>query len=359
MFTLLLSFFLFNLTLEEKVGQLIMAHFRNADEAKKLIDEAHIGVIYYNWSNGLTSPTETKELSEKLQQQSKIPLLIAIDQEGGNVSRFKEGGFTLFPGARAIGLTKEKISAVTPSFTSQQEVADRALTTLLKKEAPVLGDKIWKNECGGTIEGLVHWNKGEEFGSFGIGHFIWYPASQKSPFEETFPALLSFLKKEGVTIPDWLEKAEGCPWLSRDHFLKEIKSEKMIALKQFLFETIDKQALYIAYRLKEILPKMSEDLSSKDRALLKDNFYRLLNDPKGLYAMVDYLNFKGAGIVQAEQYNGKGWGLKQVLLLSQGKLPTFIEAAKKVLAERVENSPKERGESRWTAGWLARIETYR
>ena len=39
-----------------------------------------------------------------------------------------------------------------------------------------LGQRIWKNECAGSVQGLVSWNEGEAFPSLGIGHFIWYPA---------------------------------------------------------------------------------------------------------------------------------------------------------------------------------------
>jgi hypothetical protein len=46
---------------------------------------------------------------------------------------------------------------------------------LTQEQAQTIGRQIWKNECGGTQEGLTSWNKGEEFPSLGIGHFIWYP----------------------------------------------------------------------------------------------------------------------------------------------------------------------------------------
>ncbi len=132
----------------------------------------------------------------------------------------------------------------------------------------------------------------------------------------------------------------------------------MVALRQFLFETKDKQALYIAYRLKDVLPKILEDLPEDQKVRVKTNFFTLLSDPQGLYALVDYLNFKGAGTSASETYQGRGWGLKQVLIATDGKLESFILSAKKVLTERVDNSPKERGEERWLKGWLARIDSY-
>ena len=133
----------------------------------------------------------------------------------------------------------------------------------------------------------------------------------------------------------------------------------MVTFRQFLFETKDKQALFIAYRLKEALPKILLGLPEEQVVKVKGNFFRLLGDSQGIYALVDYLNFKGAGTSASETYKGQGWGLRQVLLASDGKLESFIESAKKVLSERVENSPKERGEERWLKGWLARIDSYR
>lgn len=110
----LFSFSCKELTIEEKVGQLLMVHFHGEDvneEAHTLIHDLHIGgIIYYNWSNGLTSPKQIKTLSAHLQQiagqqRIPVPLLIATDQEGGVVARLQEG-FTIFPGNAAVARTK-------------------------------------------------------------------------------------------------------------------------------------------------------------------------------------------------------------------------------------------------------------
>ena len=104
------------LSLEEKVGQLLMVHFHgeeaNEETARRLIQELHVGgIIYYNWANGLHSPPQVARLSQGLQKMAAgtpraIPLLIAVDQEGGVVNRLKNG-FTLFPSNYAVGLSGE------------------------------------------------------------------------------------------------------------------------------------------------------------------------------------------------------------------------------------------------------------
>ena len=104
------SYSLEDLTLEEKVGQLLIAHFNGDivnEDAKTLITHVFVGgLIYYNWANGLHSPDQVRTLSSGLQTltQGKVPLFITIDQEGGLVTRLSKG-FTVFPGNKALSLT--------------------------------------------------------------------------------------------------------------------------------------------------------------------------------------------------------------------------------------------------------------
>lgn len=113
------------LSLEEKVGQLLMVHFRGEvanEEAKTLIQDTKVGgIIYYNWSNGLHSPEQVRALSEGLQELARVPLLIAVDQEGGVVVRLNSG-FTKFPGNRAIGEVGETRLAEAAAFAMGQEL---------------------------------------------------------------------------------------------------------------------------------------------------------------------------------------------------------------------------------------------
>jgi beta-N-acetylhexosaminidase len=119
------------LSLEERVGQVLMVHFHGEvanEEAKILIQEVHVGgVIYFNWANGLTSPHQVRTLSAGLQRlvlekpRARIPLLIAVDQEGGRVSRLREG-FTSFPENRALGLIGNPSLAEATAFAIGEEL---------------------------------------------------------------------------------------------------------------------------------------------------------------------------------------------------------------------------------------------
>lgn len=234
--------------------------------------------------------------------------------------------------------------------------------TVSIENAQKIGEKIWNNECAGSVEGLTHWKKGENFPSLGIGHFIWYPEGKRERFEETFPELLQFLQKQDVSLPAWLKSAKGCPWYSRDEFYRHIQSPEMKSLRQLLLNTRSLQAIFIANRLELSFAQIQEKCPQKERDRITALFLRLANEANGLYALIDYLNFKGAGISSAETYQGQGWGLLQVLQgipeHSETPLVDFVRSAKSVLQHRVDHSPPERQEARWLQGWLNRVDTY-
>lgn len=113
------------LTLEEKVGQILMVHFNGEEaneDARILIQECQVGgFIYYNWANGLNSPSQVRCLSKSLQALAKIPLLIAADQEGGRVARLRNG-FTQVAGNGALGKTGTLQQAEEEAFTMGTEL---------------------------------------------------------------------------------------------------------------------------------------------------------------------------------------------------------------------------------------------
>lgn len=234
---------------------------------------------------------------------------------------------------------------------------------LSESEIHSIGQRVFENECGAKVACLTSWNKGEEFASLGIGHFIWYPAGAKGPFEESFPDLIAFMQRRGLDSPDWLiDKA--CPWLNRNKFLEDIDNPKMQELRAFLADTMDIQAEFIAGRLQNALPKILDAAQPNKRRQVRKQFYRMARSPGGMYALVDYVNFKGEGISPAERYKGQGWGLLQVLERMQGQekgvvaVKEFSRAAKEVLQQRVRNSPPERNEKRWLEGWEKRVDSY-
>jgi hypothetical protein len=241
---------------------------------------------------------------------------------------------------------------------------DASAITLSRTDTLRIGKRIWQNECNGTVTGLTAWNEGENFASLGIGHFIWYPKGQRGPFDESFPKLVSFMMTRGVKLPAALRGAEErpCPWNSREEFLRAQHGQEMKQLRQFLAGTVDLQAEFLIVRLQNSLPKMLAEVAPADRPNVERQFERVARTPQGSYALVDYVNFKGEGVLHTERYRGQGWGLLQVLEQMPADdgdaLKEFSGAAVAVLKRRVANSPPERGEARWLPGWLNRVRSY-
>jgi beta-N-acetylhexosaminidase len=112
------NFYQMNQTLEQLVGQLIIAGFRGTEASPnssiaKYIQEYNLaGVILYDedvkigglGSRNIQSPEQLKNLTGQLQSFSTDGLLISIDQEGGSVDRLKlEYGFPETPSWNHMG----------------------------------------------------------------------------------------------------------------------------------------------------------------------------------------------------------------------------------------------------------------
>jgi beta-N-acetylhexosaminidase len=114
-----------NLSLREKIGQMIMCGFDGAvptEGIQQLIQEYHLGGIIY-FRRNIKDIRQVKKLSQSLQglNKSEIPMLISIDQEGGMVARIDEG-ITLVPGNMALGATGDADAAYQTALISGEEL---------------------------------------------------------------------------------------------------------------------------------------------------------------------------------------------------------------------------------------------
>jgi len=225
---------------------------------------------------------------------------------------------------------------------------------------------IFKNECASKDSCLTSWNKGEEFASLGIGHFIWYPATGHKTFQESFPALITFMMQQGKQPPAWLANRpkQSNPWISREAFLGDYNSQKMHELRDFLIQNKTSQAEFMQQRLRTTLPKILERLDQSTKKHVRQQFELVAASPMGMYVLMDYVNFKGEGTNLNERYHGKGWGMLQVLEKMNCDRPgllavkSFADSADSLLTQRVKLSPAARNEIRWLAGWRIRLNTY-
>ena len=251
-----------------------------------------------------------------------------------------------------------------PAQISESAEKKDIFLNISKAELNTIGEKIFKNEAGGIKKDLVYWNKGENFPSLGIGHFIWYKQGEPGIFEESFPQLVEFLKSKNVKLPKIMAENKYSPWKDRQELinLKTKKNPDIEELTNFLYENKDLQIMFIFKRLESSLEKMLA--VSNDRENVRKQFYRVASSPNGLYPLIDYVNFKGEGTNPKERYNGQGWGLLQVLENMKGTetgksaLTEFSNSAKFVLQRRVNNSDSSKNERKWLQGWFNRCNTY-
>jgi len=203
--------------------------------------------------------------------------------------------------------------------TKAPGVAQRAVL-----DVPVLGEsdyhwiaaRIFENETGGQTKFLTYWGAGEDFPSLGIGHFIWFPAGVDAPFDESFPAMTTYLGKHAAEcspMPDWLQALDSfdAPWDSKSGFDAEQQSEHMVELRDWLARTASQQARHIVASFSTHWNRL--ELPDDEKAGLTALLQRLLKSSQGLFAVIDYYNFKGLGSNPAERYAEQGWGLVQVL----------------------------------------------
>ena len=154
------------LTSREKIGQLFMVGFLGTsvtpDLSAFLKEYKPGGVILF--SRNLESVEQIVQLTNDLQHCSpKSPLLIAIDQEGGRVSRLPRG-FTIFPPCQLIGRCHSGELAYAAAATIAKELRSVGINMNMAPVLdvnsnpgnPVIGDRAFGSDPETVIEmGLV------------------------------------------------------------------------------------------------------------------------------------------------------------------------------------------------------------
>lgn len=233
---------------------------------------------------------------------------------------------------------------------------------LTANQAEQIGKRIWQNECAGRTDQLTFWNKNEPFPSLGIGHFIWFPQDYRGPYMQMFPLLISYFKKNKIIIPQWLKKAPFCPWQNRNMFYEQFHTKEMEELRDLLSSTVALQAQFIVQNFQKSLKAMMKTVARNEQKKIKQRLSVVAKSNGGLYALIDYKNFKGDGSNLKESYSGHRWGLLQVLntmdIHNQDLCRAFVDAAKKLLEKRVALAPLEKPEKQFLPGWYKRLNTY-
>lgn len=129
-----------NMTLEEKIGQLFIVNFESLDTSKgsyyefrkitnkmkKNMQKYHIGGVIF-FSRNIENIEQTKTFIQNLQEDSRVPLFIAVDEEGGEVARIANNSnmnTTKFPTMEEIGANEEPEYAYEMGQTIGSEIKE-------------------------------------------------------------------------------------------------------------------------------------------------------------------------------------------------------------------------------------------
>jgi len=150
------------MTLREQIGQLFMMGFMGTTVSKELASfmKAYTpgGVIFFR--RNLESVQQIVDLTNGLQKLSPAsPLLIAIDQEGGRVSRLP-AEFTIFPPCAQLGQCNSSELAYSAAATIAKELRAVGINMNMapvldvnsNPENPVIGDRAFGADPGLVAE---------------------------------------------------------------------------------------------------------------------------------------------------------------------------------------------------------------
>ncbi len=126
------------MTLKEKIAQLFVMGFRGNDISKHsavlemIKSEQPGGVILFDKDmvndrpvHNIKSPEQVRKLTSALQQASRLPLLIGIDQEGGLINRLKpEYGFPTTQSHKQLGVNNKPDSTFKEAAHIAQILSD-------------------------------------------------------------------------------------------------------------------------------------------------------------------------------------------------------------------------------------------
>ncbi|PJN53108.1 MULTISPECIES: beta-N-acetylhexosaminidase [Paenibacillus] len=106
-----------SLTLEEKIGQMILAGVQGTtldNQTKQMITDQKVGgiIFYANNVSTLEGTAKFVQSIKEVNQSNPVPIFMSVDQEGGKVSRMPETVESI-PSSRKVGETKDSALAET------------------------------------------------------------------------------------------------------------------------------------------------------------------------------------------------------------------------------------------------------
>ena len=115
-----------NMTLDQKLGQMMIVQFVGPTyslDISTMISQYHVGaVLLFTANNNISDKVQLKGLIKQMQSNSAVPMIVAIDQEGGTVDRLQalDGPRS---SAATIGATNDPAKAEEAGIQDAQDLA--------------------------------------------------------------------------------------------------------------------------------------------------------------------------------------------------------------------------------------------
>ncbi|WEZ07937.1 beta-N-acetylhexosaminidase [Priestia flexa] len=117
-----------DMTIDEKIGQMMVVGFQSSEldeHAKKMIEDYHVGGIIL-FDRNMDNPKQVATLNQNLQklaleQEHQIPLIISVDQEGGQIVRMKEK-VSPIPSQQELGKQSDENKVYESAYHNAQEL---------------------------------------------------------------------------------------------------------------------------------------------------------------------------------------------------------------------------------------------
>lgn len=167
------------LSLEGKVAQLIMVEFSGGDgsAALDLLNRYPLAGFLLKSANGnLVSSSQTRELTARLQDASSVPLLLAVDQEGGRIDRIRFEDIGRFPSAEVFGILNDVALTERAAWATGVQLASLGINVdfapvadvnVLGDANPAIGDRSYGSDPDVVADMTVAALEG--FGRSGVG----------------------------------------------------------------------------------------------------------------------------------------------------------------------------------------------
>lgn len=125
------------MSLDEQAGQVIMAHYSGTDAPVALVQRYNLGGVIVMGEN-VESPEQVERMIGDLRDSvdRSVPLVVAVDQEGGRVARVRHPA-TEFPSLMTLGASGDHGVAADVARSSGRELRAMGFTMVFAPDADV------------------------------------------------------------------------------------------------------------------------------------------------------------------------------------------------------------------------------